>query len=80
LCAELFVKNLYDMKAYRDMVMKRFSIYSLVFKFIQLKIAGKFNMARYAYDLVKIYNHMKSEQSRYGMEIKISDMIKISKI
>ena len=79
-CAELFVKNLYDMKAYREMVIKRFRIYSLVFKFIQLKIAGKFNMARYAYDLIKIYNHMKSEESRYGMKIKISDMLKISKI
>jgi hypothetical protein len=45
-----------------------------------MKISGKFNMIRHSFDLLKIYNHMKREENRYGMEIKIEDMIKISKI
>jgi len=66
-CAELFIQHVHDIKSYREAVLKRFKIYTLVFKFIQLKIAGKFNMIRHVYDLLRIYNHMKSEEDRYGM-------------
>lgn len=80
-CAELFIQQLHNnIKAYRDVVLKRFRIYTIVFNFIQMKISGKFNMIRHSFDLLKIYNHMKREENRYGMEIKIEDMIKISKI
>jgi flavin-dependent dehydrogenase len=80
-CAELFIQQLHkNIKAYRDIVLKRFRIYTIVFNFIQMKISGKFNMIRHSFDLLKIYNHMKREENRYGMEIKIEDMIKISKI
>jgi hypothetical protein len=30
--------------------------------------------------LLKIYNHMKREEDRYGMKVRIADMIKVSKI
>jgi hypothetical protein len=30
--------------------------------------------------LIKIYNHMKSEENRYGMQIKMADMIKVSNV
>lgn len=46
-CAELFVQNLHDLKKYREQVLRRFKMYSLVFKFIQLKISGKFSMLRH---------------------------------
>lgn len=78
-CAELFVKNMHDMQEYRRDVIKKFRIYSLVFKFIQLKMSGKFSMAKHAIDMVKIYRHMKSEQDRYGMEVKMADMLKVSR-
>lgn len=79
-CAELFVKNLQDIPAYREAVLKRFKIYSLVFKFIQLKISGKFNLFKHSIDMLKIYGHMKSEEERYGMEVRMSDMLKVSKV
>ena len=79
-CAELFIQNLYNIGAYREVVMKRFDVYSLVLKFIQMKIKGKFNMIKHSYDLLKIYRHMKSQEDRYGMEIKIADLMKVSKI
>jgi flavin-dependent dehydrogenase len=79
-CAELFIQHLHDIKSYREAVLKRFNIYTLVFKFIQLKIAGKFNMIRHIYDLLRIYNHMKNEEDRYGMQVKMINMMKVSRI
>jgi flavin-dependent dehydrogenase len=79
-CAELFIQHLHDIKSYREAVLKRFKIYTLVFKFIQLKIAGKFNVIRHVYDLLRIYNHMKSEEDRYGMQVKMINMMKVSRI
>jgi flavin-dependent dehydrogenase len=79
-CAELFIQHVHDIKSYREAVLKRFKIYTLVFKFIQLKIAGKFNMIRHVYDLLRIYNHMKSEEDRYGMQVKMINMMKVSRI
>jgi flavin-dependent dehydrogenase len=79
-CAELFVRNMYDLKEYRREVLARFKMYSLIFKFIQLKIAGKFSMIKHGMDVVKIYRHMKSEEERYGMEVRMANMIKVSRI
>jgi flavin-dependent dehydrogenase len=79
-CAELFVRNMHDLEAYRQEVLARFKMYSLVFKFIQLKIAGKFSLVRHGTDMLKIYQHMKSEENRYGMEVRMADMLKVSRI
>jgi flavin-dependent dehydrogenase len=79
-CAELFVKNMHDLRAYRREVLERFRLYALVFKFIQLKIAGKFSMVKHGMDMLKIYRHMKSEEERYGMEVRMADMLKVSKV
>ena len=37
-------------------------------------------MVRHVYDLLLIYNHMKREEDRYGMQVKLTDMMKIAKI
>ncbi|MDQ4066957.1 MAG: NAD(P)/FAD-dependent oxidoreductase, partial [Thermoproteota archaeon] len=79
-CAELLVQNLHNMTAYRHAVLEKFKIYSLVFKFIKLKITGRFNMIKHGMDMLKLYRHMKSEEERYGMNIKMSDMLKVSGI
>lgn len=79
-CAELFVKNLHDAQAYRDSVLEKFRVYALAFKFIKLKIAGKFNMARHGAEMIKIYRHMKREEERYGMKVHMADMLKLAAI
>ncbi|MGI0035997.1 MAG: NAD(P)/FAD-dependent oxidoreductase, partial [Nitrososphaera sp.] len=79
-CAEIFLKNMHDLQAYRQAVIDKFKVYSLVFKFIQLKMSGKFSMVRHAIDMLKVYSHMKSEQDRYGMQVKMADMLKVSSI
>jgi flavin-dependent dehydrogenase len=79
-CAEMLVQNLHNRKNYRNEVLKKFEVYSTVFNFIRSKIRGKFNLLKNSYELLKIYNHMKREEDRYGMKVRIADMIKVSKI
>ncbi len=79
-CAELFIQHLHDMKGYRDAVIKKFEIYALVFKFIQLKITKRFNTLKHLIDLLRIYKHMKEQEDRYGMVIRMTDMFRVSKI
>jgi flavin-dependent dehydrogenase len=79
-CAELLVRNLPDMQAYRRAVLEKFKIYSLVFKFIQLKINGNFSILKHGADMLKLYLHMKNEEQRYGMKVRMADMLKVSRI
>ena len=79
-CAELFVQNINDMEAYKNAVLQKFRIYSLVFRFIQLKIAGNFAMMTNSFDMVRLYLHMKANQNRYGMSVKVRDMMHLARI
>ncbi|MEW5840874.1 NAD(P)/FAD-dependent oxidoreductase [Nitrososphaera sp.] len=79
-CADLFVRNMHDLAAYRQAVLKKFEIYSTVFRFVQLKIQGRFSMIKNAPDMIKIYNHMKGEEDRYGMAVRMADMLKVAKL
>lgn len=79
-CADLFVKNIHDLDGYRDAVMKKFEMYSLVFKFVQLKIQGRFSMVKNAADMLRIYGHMKGNEDRYGMQVSMADMLKVAKL
>jgi hypothetical protein len=45
-----------------------------------MKITGTFSLVKNSLDLLRIYHHMKNNQDRYGMEIKIADMMKVSSI
>ena len=44
------------------------------------KRTGKFNMIKHGMDMLKLYRHMKGEEERYGMKVKMSDMLKVSEI
>ncbi|HYY65743.1 MAG TPA: NAD(P)/FAD-dependent oxidoreductase [Nitrososphaeraceae archaeon] len=79
-CAELLVQHLNNIQEYRKAVLKKFKIYTVAFKFIQLKITGKFSIIKHVPDMLRIYNHMKAEEDRYGMEVKIANMMKVSKV
>jgi flavin-dependent dehydrogenase len=79
-CAEMLVQNLLDREKYRKEVLNKFEIYSTVFNFIRSKIYRRFSLLKNSYELLKIYKHMKHEEKRYGMKVRIADMIKVSKI
>jgi len=78
-CAEILVQNLHDREKYRKEVLNKFEIYSTVFNFIRSKIYRRFSLLKNSYELLKIYKHMKREEKRYGMKVRIADMIKVSK-
>jgi flavin-dependent dehydrogenase len=79
-CAELFAHHVGDFSQYREAVLKKFEIYSLVFKFIQMKMLGTFRFFKNPLQLLRIYNHMKREEVRYGMKVRILDLIQVAKI
>jgi len=80
ICAELFINNINNLTNYYNDVLNHFKIYSLVYNFIKMKISNNFNMLKNFIDLLKIYNHMKKNENRYGMEIDIMNMFKLTKI
>jgi flavin-dependent dehydrogenase len=79
-CAELFVEHLGNIEGYRKAVLEKFKAYSLVFRFIKLKISGQFSMIKHSMDMLKIYQHMKANEERYGMDIRMADMLQLSRI
>jgi flavin-dependent dehydrogenase len=80
ICADIFINNLNDLTEYYNKVLTQFKIYSLVYNFIKLKISNQFSILRNCIDLLKIYNHMKKREDRYGMEIDMMNMFKLTKI
>ena len=80
ICAKIFVDNLYDRNKYIKDVLSTFKIYSNVYNFISKSINKKFNMLKDFVDVLKIYQYMKSREERFGMEINIGNMLKLTKI
>lgn len=80
ICADIFINNMDNLSDYYNKVLIQFKIYSLVYNFIRLKIANQFNIFTNFIDLLKIYNHMKKQENRYGMKIDMMNMIKLTKI
>ena len=80
ICADLFVDNVNDLQRYRKLVLEKFKIYHTVFNFVKNKINDEFSMMKHLPDLIKIYSYMKKREDRFGMEIKMSDLMKITKV
>jgi len=77
-CANLFVEHLGDPEGYRTAVLKHFAIYGKVFEFIKAKIDNKFSLMRMWPTLMSIYLYMKNNESRYGLEARLTDFYKIA--
>lgn len=80
ICADLFVDNMNDLQRYRKLVLEKFKIYHTVFNFVKHKINDEFSMMKHLPDLIKIYSYMKKQEYRFGMEIRMADMMKITKV
>jgi len=80
ICADLFVDNINDLQRYRKLVLEKFKIYHTVFNFVKHKINDEFSMMKHLPDLIKIYSYMKKQEYRFGMEIRMADMMKITKV
>lgn len=76
-CAEILLENLHDLATYREKVLKHFKIHDPIYRFIKSKIEGTFNLAFQLPTLVNIYRHMKTREDRYGMHIKMTNLLKV---
>ena len=78
-CVDIFVKNLGNNEAYEKEVMEHFKIYGKVFNFVRNKMKNKFSMIKQIFELLSIFRYMKKNEDRFGMEIHISDLMKVAK-
>ena len=79
ICVDIFIKNIGNNEKYRKEVLEYFAIYSKVLKFVRSKMKGEFSYLRQFMDLFSIYRYMKKNEDRFGMEIHLRDLIRISK-
>lgn len=79
-CVELFVDNLGDAERYSEEVLRKYDIYAKVFRFVKAKIEGNFSVVRSFPELFSIYRYMRSNTERYGMETRLSDVIKLAQV
>jgi len=78
-CADIFIENLGNNERYRRQVLEKFAIYPKVLAFVRNKMDNKFGMLKHFADLIDIYRYMKKNEQRFGMEIRMSDMLKVAR-
>ena len=78
-CVEIFLDNMNDFEAYEKAVMEHYKVYDKVFKFVRKKIHREFNIIKSISDVISIYRYMKKNEDRFGMDIKMSDLMKVAK-
>ncbi len=78
-CVEIFLENMHDFGAYEKAVDKHFKVYAKVFNFVRAKINKNFNFIKSLPDFLTIFRYMKKHEDRFGMDIKIVDLIKVAK-
>ena len=76
-CADIFVDHIGDWEGYRKAVLEHYSAYAKVFQFVRAKINGDFSLARMMPTLLSIFIYMKRRETRYGLQVKLSDFYKI---
>jgi len=78
-CVDIFLDNMHDFAAYEKAVDKHFKVYAKVFNFVRKKIHKDFNFFRALPDFIAIFLYMKKHEKRFGMDIKISNLMKVAK-
>jgi flavin-dependent dehydrogenase len=78
-CGDIFVETLGDNERYRKMVLEKFAIYPKVLAFVRNKMESKFGIMKNFVDMLSIYRYMKKHEDRFGMEIKMTDMMKVAR-
>jgi flavin-dependent dehydrogenase len=76
-CAEIFVRNINNMKSYEKEVLRHYEIYTKVYRFIKAKLFRQFNIVKMFPTLLSVFMYMKRNERRYGLEVKLSDFFKI---
>lgn len=78
-CVEIFLENMHDFNAYEKAVEKHYKVYAKVFNFVRAKIHKDFSFFKSLPDFISIFRYMKKHEDRFGMDIKMADLIKVAK-
>ena len=76
-CAELMLENLNDPLSYERAVLGTFSIYDKVFNFIRSKLNNTFKLTSQLGNILSLFLHMKFNEARYGLKIRLRDVLKV---
>ena len=68
-----------DFASYEKAVMDHYKIYDKVFNFVRKKIRRDFSMVKSLSDVLAIYLYMKKNEDRFGMDVKMGDLMKVAK-
>jgi len=79
-CVDTFVEKMDNLEEYTQAVLRKFEIYAKVYRFIKAKLDGTFSLLRYWPTLLSIFAHMKRNETRYGLQIKLMDIFKVMKV
>ena len=72
------MNHLGDREGYRKAVLDQFEIYAKVYNFIKAKVEDKYSLLTMWPTLLSIFWHMRSNETRYGIETKLSDFYRIA--
>jgi len=78
-CVDIFVENMHDFAAYEKAIEKHYKVYAKVFNFVRAKIHKDFNFLKALPDFLAIFRYMKKNEDRFGMDIRIADLLKVAK-
>jgi flavin-dependent dehydrogenase len=78
-CVDIFIKNMNDFAAYEKAVDEHYKIYGKVFNFVHAKIQKNFSFLKALPDFMAIFRYMKKNEDRFGMDIRIADLLKVAK-
>ncbi len=68
-----------DFAAYEKAVDNHYRVYAKVFNFVRAKIKKDFSFFKSLPDFIAIFRYMKKNEARFGMDIKIADLMKVAK-
>lgn len=78
-CADLLMDNMGDLGAYERAVERHYAAYAKVFRFVRSKIRGERPGARALADFVSIFRYMKRNEDRFGMRVRMADLVKVAR-
>lgn len=78
-CVELFLENMDNFAAYERAVDEHYRVYGKVFNFVRAKIHKDFSIIKSLPDFLSIFRYMKKHEDRFGMDIKMANLIKVAR-
>ena len=71
-CSELLVENLEAIPEYEARVLEKFKVFHDVYRLIELKMNDKLSLLRHARLMWNTYHTMKTQEDRFGMEVRLN--------